>query len=130
MSTFQDEITRFWDTRPESYDQAVFHGLRNEREKAVWLSTLRALVADAPRDVLDAGTGTGFLALLLAESGHRVTGIDLSEGMLAVADLAALLSALIAIPLGALAQPRGALRRAVCGTGASRYQRRPRRRYA
>jgi ubiquinone/menaquinone biosynthesis C-methylase UbiE len=28
------------------------------------------------------GTGTGFLALLFAEMGHEVTGIDLSEGML------------------------------------------------
>lgn len=28
------------------------------------------------------GTGTGFLALLFAEMGHKVTGIDLSEGML------------------------------------------------
>jgi len=28
------------------------------------------------------GTGTGFLALLFAELGHEVTGIDLSEGML------------------------------------------------
>ena len=28
------------------------------------------------------GTGTGFLALLLAELGHRVTGVDLAAGML------------------------------------------------
>ncbi len=28
------------------------------------------------------GTGAGFLALLFAEMGHKVTGIDLSEGML------------------------------------------------
>lgn len=28
------------------------------------------------------GTGTGFLALLFAEMGHKVTGIDLSTGML------------------------------------------------
>jgi len=35
--------------------------------------------------ILDAGCGTGTLALRLAAAGHRVTGIDLSEGMLAVA---------------------------------------------
>ena len=28
------------------------------------------------------GTGTGFLAILFAEMGHKVTGVDLSEGML------------------------------------------------
>jgi ubiquinone/menaquinone biosynthesis C-methylase UbiE len=33
-------------------------------------------------NVLDVGTGTGFLALLFAEMGHKVTGIDLSSGML------------------------------------------------
>ena len=31
------------------------------------------------------GAGTGFLALLLAELGHRVTGVDLAPGMLALA---------------------------------------------
>jgi len=35
--------------------------------------------------VLDAGCGTGTLALALAAAGHTVTGLDLSEGMLAVA---------------------------------------------
>jgi ubiquinone/menaquinone biosynthesis C-methylase UbiE len=32
--------------------------------------------------VLDVGTGAGFLALLFAEMGHEVTGVDLSAGML------------------------------------------------
>ncbi|MGB9938835.1 class I SAM-dependent methyltransferase [Methanosarcina sp.] len=32
--------------------------------------------------ILDVGTGAGFLALLFAEMGHNVTGIDLSAGML------------------------------------------------
>jgi len=35
--------------------------------------------------VLDAGCGTGTLALALAERGHRVAGTDLSEAMIAVA---------------------------------------------
>jgi SAM-dependent methyltransferase len=35
--------------------------------------------------LLDVGCGTGFLALLLAELGHRVTGVDLADGMLAIA---------------------------------------------
>jgi SAM-dependent methyltransferase len=82
MNTKQDVITNFWDTRPESYDGAAFHGLRDAREKAAWLDALRGLLGEPPLDVLDAGTGTGFLALFLAELGHRVTGIDLSEGML------------------------------------------------
>lgn len=37
----------------------------------------------APRDVTDLGCGTGRLTLLLAELGHRVTGVDPSAEMLA-----------------------------------------------
>ena len=37
------------------------------------------------RTVLDVGTGTGRAAVLLARAGARVTGIDASEEMLAVA---------------------------------------------
>ena len=33
-------------------------------------------------DILDVGTGTGFFAILLAEKGHRVEGIDLTPAML------------------------------------------------
>ena len=36
-------------------------------------------------DVLDAGTGTGFVAMIAAALGHRVTAIDLAEPMLAIA---------------------------------------------
>jgi len=85
MTTHQDEITRFWNARPETYDGAAYHGLRGDKEKVAWLATVRGLVGEPPLDVLDSGTGTGFLALLLAELGHQVTGIDLAEEMLATA---------------------------------------------
>src|SRR5215203_1271049 len=46
----------------------------------------RDLAAElAPNDIVDLGCGTGRLALLLAARGHRVTGIDPSPLMLAVA---------------------------------------------
>lgn len=38
-----------------------------------------------PRHILDLATGTGTVALMLASEGYRVTGVDYSEQMLAVA---------------------------------------------
>lgn len=43
----------------------------------------RAPAAPAPTDVLDVGAGTGFLSLLAARLGHRVTAVDFSAEMLA-----------------------------------------------
>jgi SAM-dependent methyltransferase len=50
---------------------------------------LARVLGDEPRRVLDAGTGTGFLALRAAELGHEVTGVDVSGAMLARAEAAA-----------------------------------------
>jgi ubiquinone/menaquinone biosynthesis C-methylase UbiE len=49
------------------------------------LETLRSLLPPALAEVLDVGTGTGFLALLLAELRYRVVGIDLAPDMLEIA---------------------------------------------
>jgi SAM-dependent methyltransferase len=73
----QEHINAYWDVRSRSYDGDPGHGILDEEERRAWLAALA--------DVLDAGTGTGFLAFLLADLGHRVTGIDLSEDMLSAA---------------------------------------------
>ena len=78
----QASITAFWDQGSAAYDAQPGHGLHSEAEHRAWLAALAALLPPAPADVLDVGTGTGFLAWLLAELGHRVIGMDLAEGML------------------------------------------------
>lgn len=82
----QENITAFWSMVAPGYEahpgNVVAYGTT---EYGAWSDTIAAALPAAPADVLDVATGTGFVALLAAELGHRVTGIDLSEEMLAVA---------------------------------------------
>ena len=53
-----------------------------------WVQYLRRIMKRfgwKPRDILEIATGTGTVALLLAEEGYQVTGIDLSAPMIEVA---------------------------------------------
>lgn len=50
---------------------------------------VHALLGGRPADVLDAGCGTGRVAIHLAGLGHRVVGVDLDDSMLAQARAAA-----------------------------------------
>ncbi len=76
----KQEISSYWDKRGKDYGKSPGHSSLPE----VWKDVL-SNVFERKMRILDVGTGTGFLALLLAELGHEVVRIDLSNGMLEVA---------------------------------------------
>ncbi|HEY1332564.1 MAG TPA: methyltransferase domain-containing protein [Actinomycetota bacterium] len=76
-------IREFWDQDAAVYDNSPSHAVSHPSIQAAWRATLSRLLPPAPARVLDVGAGTGAIALLAAEFGHRVTAFDLSPGMLA-----------------------------------------------
>jgi ubiquinone/menaquinone biosynthesis C-methylase UbiE len=85
-SYVQQEITAFWSTVAPFYnaDPSNVPSLESAEYEA-WIRAIERLLPTPPADVLDIGTGTGFVALIASKLGHRATGLDLSPAMLAEA---------------------------------------------
>lgn len=85
VDSLTEQMRDAWDAGAVGYDDQYGHGLKSELERAAWqLLLCRLLPATARLQVLDVGTGTGLIALLLADLGHDVVALDLSEGMLRI----------------------------------------------
>lgn len=70
-----------WDAEAEGFDEEPDHGLHDPVVRDAWRALLRAVVPPIPSRIADLGCGTGSLALLLAEDGHSVDGVDFSPEM-------------------------------------------------
>ncbi|MEU5211440.1 methyltransferase domain-containing protein [Streptomyces sp. NPDC020742] len=71
----------YWEAAAESFDEEPDHGLRDPAVRAAWDARLRAWLPAGSAEVLDLGCGTGSLAALAVEQGHRVVGVDRAVGM-------------------------------------------------
>lgn len=70
-----------WDAEAALFDEEPDHGLRDPQVREAWRTLLIALLPPIPSKVADLGCGTGSLAQLVAEEGHRVDGVDFSAEM-------------------------------------------------
>ena len=85
MDKIKELVRQHWDWRAADFDKEASHGLLNDTQSRAWRELISRVAGAATLEVLDLGCGTGFLSLQLAELGHRVTGIDVADSMLAMA---------------------------------------------
>ncbi|WP_244928119.1 class I SAM-dependent methyltransferase [Nocardioides sp. W7] len=78
----QQVMNEYWSVRSGPYDDYQQRADRRDDDLAAWREVYAAALGESPLDVLDVGTGSGYVACVLADLGHRVTGVDLAEGML------------------------------------------------
>lgn len=85
LTQLQERLDRYWSDRAAAYHGNQMHGRRARVDRELWAGVFAAHLPAAPARVLDCGTGSGYLAFLLADLGHAVVGVDTAEGMLAAA---------------------------------------------
>src|SRR3954451_12322722 len=100
------EQSDYWDEQAAHFDEEPDHGLREPVVREAWRLLLRSVLPHPPARIADLGCGTGSLSLLLARDGYDVTGIDLSENMVAQAKRKAEAAALdVVIRQGDVSRP-------------------------
>lgn len=75
----------FWNEQAAGFDDEPDHGLADPGVRRAWRELLREHLPAAPSDVVDLGCGTGSLAVLAAQLGHHVRGLDVADRMVAAA---------------------------------------------
>jgi ubiquinone/menaquinone biosynthesis C-methylase UbiE len=81
--TVKSKIAESWSEKAAYYDTHVSHGIQTNEEKLLWINALQSVLPPGDKlSILDVGCGTGVMGLVLAEMGHVVIGIDLSEEMM------------------------------------------------
>lgn len=76
------ESQQYWDDLASTFDNEPDHGLQDPLIRETWTKFLKTWLPQTKVTILDIGCGTGSLSIVLAELGHKVTGIDLSPSMI------------------------------------------------
>lgn len=78
-------MINYWTTRAPYFSEVRKSELSDNLDQG-WSTVLEQLLpVGNPLKILDVGTGTGYFSILLARSGHELTGIDLTPAMIAEA---------------------------------------------
>ena len=85
MAGISKRVEAYWTKRAHDFNTVRLNELHDEISDR-WLDEMTSHFPPGRKlDILDAGTGTGYFAILLSKAGHRVTGVDLTPAMLAEA---------------------------------------------
>lgn len=82
MNNTKKKIKDYWNERSSTFDLSPGHVIGSREEEEAWKSLFQDKFGDGVQKILDVGTGTGFLSLILAEMGYDVVGVDVSEKMI------------------------------------------------
>lgn len=80
-----ERIKCYWEQRSNDFGRQSLVEMQNEKF-TLWTKELKQIIGERKKlDILDVGTGSGYMALILASAGHKVTGVDLCDNMIASA---------------------------------------------
>lgn len=85
MDELEKSVEAYWTQRAHDFNSVRLNELRDPISGR-WLEEMGRYLPEGPLKILDVGTGTGYFAILLAQAGHELTGIDLTSAMLAEAE--------------------------------------------
>lgn len=77
-----NRIEKYWSKRSDEFCNLRISELKSDK-RDLWVDIISSKIPKNKKlKVLDVGTGTGFLAILMASLKHDVTGIDLTKSMI------------------------------------------------